>query len=112
MFSERFFFCRIKKRIDQTYCVIIEIEIKRLKKNTKCECIPEINSFGIDFLPDVVTRYSIKFSIRSTTHAVINLLKLSKICFVEAACAALGLFIFVKLSLDVICCGDDRSNGG
>lgn len=68
-----------------------------------------MNSFGIDFFPDVVTRYKMKLSMRNTTHAVISLLKLSKICLVDAACAALVLF--EALSLDGVCCGEDRSSG-
>lgn len=68
-----------------------------------------MNSFGICFLPDVVTRYNVKFSIRSTTHDVI---KLSIIFFVDCICLAklllkLGLFSFDGDG----CCGGERSNG-
>lgn len=72
-----------------------------------------MNSLGISFLPDVVTRYSVKFSMRSTTHDVINLLKLSRICLVAAACAKLLWFIFELLSLAgmLVACGEVRSNG-
>lgn len=50
---------------------------------------PEINSLGIAFLPDVVTRYNVKSSMRNTTHDVINLYKLWRICLVAAASAIL-----------------------
>lgn len=76
---------------------------------------PEINSFLACFLPAVVTRCSVKFSMRSTTQDVINLDKLSKICFVDAAWAALLLLIFELVSLFgsvAACCGDERSSGG
>lgn len=78
-----------------------------------CSNSPDMNSLGISFLPDVVTRYSVKFSMRSTTHEVINLLKLSRICLVEAACAKLLWLTFELLSLVgmVLVCGDVRSNG-
>lgn len=39
---------------------------------------PEINSFGICFLPAVVTRYNVKSSILKITHAVINFDRLSR----------------------------------
>lgn len=71
---------------------------------------PEINSFGICFLPDVLTRYKIKFSTRSTTQEVISLCKLSRICLVDAASAALILLLFKLLLSLCICCGN-RSNG-
>lgn len=53
-----------------------------------------------------------KFSMRSTTHDVISLLKLSKICLVEAACAAV-LFADELISLGgVVLWGEDLSSGG
>lgn len=66
-------------------------------------------------MPDVVTRYNVKFSIRSTTQEVI---KLSIICLVNAVLAAKLLFTFELLSFGgVAWCGGvagcgDRSNGG
>lgn len=77
-------------------------EYARLSE-TKSEEIhlPDINSFGICFLPAVETRYRVKFSMRRTTQEVINLCKLSSICFVDAACAALDAIpIFELLSPD------------
>lgn len=62
-----------------------------------CRNLPDINSLGICFLPAVDTRYNVKFSMRRTTQEVINLCKLSKICFVDAACAALGTIPKFKL---------------
>lgn len=39
--------------------------------------IPDMNSFGICFLPDVVTRYRVKSSILRTTQEVISFCRLS-----------------------------------
>lgn len=39
--------------------------------------IPDMNSFGICFLPDVVTRYRVKSSILKTTQEVISFFRLS-----------------------------------
>lgn len=48
--------------------------------------LPDTNSLGICFLPDVVTRYNVKSSMRNTTQALINFAKLSSVVLCCCAC--------------------------
>lgn len=52
---------------------------QKLQLIKRLEFLPEINSLGICFLPDVVTWYNVKSSMRSTTHELISLFRLAMV---------------------------------
>lgn len=58
-----------------------------------CENQPEMNSFGICFFPEVVTRYNVKSSILRITQLVISFERLSRTCFFigDGICACVGV---------------------